>query len=169
MSSEAEGDATAVIGIGNPWRSDDAAGLIVSRSLTAELPGDVRLLEHEGEPTGLLDLWEGVDAAVLVDAVSGAGAPGSVHRLDASDRPLPAAFASSSTHSFGLADGIELARTLGRAPKRLVLIAIEGRNFEAGSQLSPEVARAIAPAAAAVLAEVGELLTSTIKDEHRRV
>jgi hydrogenase maturation protease len=161
MSSAPEDAAIAVIGIGNSWRNDDAAGLIVSRSLAAELPEGVRLLEHEGEPTGLLDLWEKVDAAVLVDAVRGAGAPGSVHRFDASDGVLPAAFAAGSTHSFSLSAAIELARALARIPRRLVVVAIEGKDFEAGAELTSDVAAAVESAADAVLAEVDELLGST--------
>jgi len=34
---------------------------------------------------------------------------------------------------------IELARTLGRLPPRLTIYAIEGRNFEIGAQVTPEV------------------------------
>ena len=107
-------------------RGDDAAGLLVARSLRGRLPDGVRLLEHEGEPTALLDVWDGLDAAIVVDAVSGASHAGTVHRLELTSGPLPATLATHSTHAFNLAAAIELGRVLDRMPRRLVLIGIEG-------------------------------------------
>ena len=49
----------------------------------------------------------------------------------------------SSTHAFGVADAVELARALGRLPGRLDVYAIEGASFTAGDSLSPEVERAV--------------------------
>ena len=51
-----------VIGLGNAARGDDAAGLIAARRLGG--------VEHEGDPLALLDLWDGADCAVVIDAVS---------------------------------------------------------------------------------------------------
>jgi hydrogenase maturation protease len=139
MSSASE----LVIGIGNAARGDDAAGLIAARRLGG--------LEHEGDPVGLLDLWDGADCAVVIDAVSSGAAAGTVHRFDAAGAPLPAwSRSSASTHAVGLAEAIELARTLGRLPPRLVVYGIEGERFEAGTQLTPAVAAAVEAVAAAV-------------------
>ena len=49
----------------------------------------------------------------------------------------------SSTHAFGVADAVELARALDRLPERLDVYAIEGASFAAGAPLSPAVAAAI--------------------------
>jgi len=46
-----------VIGVGNPWRGDDAAGLAVARLLRGTVSPEVEVLEREGEPTGLVDAW----------------------------------------------------------------------------------------------------------------
>ena len=54
----------------------------------------------------------------------------------------------SSTHAFGVADAVELARALGRLPGRLDVYAIEGASFAAGDRLSPAVERAVAELAA---------------------
>jgi hydrogenase maturation protease len=128
-----------VVGVGNPWRGDDAAGLVVAGHLRGRLPRAVELLERAGEPTGLMDAWEGADALWLVDAVSSGAPPGSVHRLDASEQELPAGLFRASTHHFGLAETVELARTLGRLPRRVVVYGIEGASFAAGDGLTPEV------------------------------
>lgn len=151
-----------VIGVGNSLRSDDAAGLGVARALRAMAAGsEIVVREEEGETLTLLDAWEGARALVLVDAVCSGAAPGTVHRFDASEGPLPDHLrSSSSTHAVGLAQAIELARALGRLPARVVVFGIEGRRFDAGSELSSEVRALVDPLAERVLGEVRELLNA---------
>lgn len=134
---------TLVIGIGNPWRHDDAAGVELARRLAAAAPESVTVREQEGEPVALVDAWEGAEAAVIVDAVSSGAPPGTVHRFDAVSGPLPARTFAHSTHALGLAEAIELGRALGRLPERLAVYGIEGERFDAGAGLSPAVERAV--------------------------
>jgi hydrogenase maturation protease len=143
-----------VIGIGNAWRSDDGAGLAVARLLAGTLPEGIDVLEREGEPTSLIDAWEGADAVWLVDAVSSGAEPGTVYRHDASEQQLPAAVFRTSTHHFGLAEAIELARAVGRLPRTTIVYGIEGASFETGERLSPDVDCATARVAEAVREEV---------------
>jgi hydrogenase maturation protease len=131
----AAGDRPRLIGLGNAWRGDDAAGLVVARRLGG--------VAHEGDAVALLEEWAGAAHAVVVDAAVSGAPPGTVHRFDAA-RPLPAAtLRSSSTHAFGLADAVELARALGRLPARLDVYAIEGAGFALGAPLSPPVGAAV--------------------------
>ena len=146
------GGRTLVIGIGNAWRNDDAAGLSVARLLDG-LEG-AEVIEREGEPTSLIDSWESAEAVWLVDAVSSGAEPGTVHRYDASERELPAALFRTSTHHFGLAEAVELARAVGRLPRRTVVFGIEGRSFDTGETISPEVEAAAERVAEAVRKEV---------------
>jgi hydrogenase maturation protease len=139
-----------VIGVGNPDVGDDGAGRLVARRLAdrnACAPRlDLLIRECSGEATALMEAWTGFDDVVLVDACSGAGAPGSVHRLDArAAQPLAALEQRprGSTHGLGVSAAIALARALGTLPCRLVIYAIEGRHFEAGAPLSPEVDHAV--------------------------
>jgi hydrogenase maturation protease len=143
-----------VIGVGNPWRGDDAAGLAVARHLRGTLPPEVEVLEREGEPTGLVDAWEGAEAVWLVDAVVSGATPGTVHRLDASVQELPAELVSASTHHLGIAEAVELARALGRLPARVVFYGIEAAGAEPGDELAPEVEAAVERVAAALREEV---------------
>ena len=124
-----------VIGVGNPWRGDDGAGLELARRVGG--------LRHEGDCSGLVEAWRDADEVAVVDAAAPAGEPGSIHRFDALSGPLPAATMRSSTHAFGVADAIELGRALGRLPPVLRVYAIEGEGFSIGSGLSPGVERAV--------------------------
>ncbi len=132
-----------VIGVGNPFRGDDAAGLLVARLLKDMGLDSSMITEHSGEGAALMETWKGADAIILIDAVSSGGAPGTIHHLDPIHQPLPAQMFHSSTHAFSLPDAIEMARALNELPPRLLVFGIEGRNFQAGAELSPEVSDAL--------------------------
>ena len=142
-----------VIGVGNPWRRDDGAGLAVARRLQGTLEG-VTVLEREGEPAGLIDAWDGAERLWLVDAVSSDAAPGSVRRIDIAAEELPPDLFRASTHHLGLAEAVELARALGRLPVHTVFYGIEGASFDAGEGLSHEVEQAVDAVAQAISEEV---------------
>jgi hydrogenase maturation protease len=135
--------ATLVVGAGNAFRRDDGAGLATARRLNGVLPSDVRVLVKEGDCASLLDDWDGADAVVVIDATSSGLKPGTIHRYDAHEGPLPSVFSRSSTHSFGVAEAVELGRALGRLPACVVVFGIEGRDFTPGEGLSPEVSAAV--------------------------
>jgi hydrogenase maturation protease len=154
VSVNAPAKVTLVIGVGNEWRRDDAAGLVVAARLCrTHLPG-VRVIEHEGEPLDLLEEWSGYAAALVLDAVSSGAEPGTIHRLDALAAKLPAELSRGSTHALGVAEAVELGCALERLPRRLLVFGIEGERFDAGAGLSPEVERA----AARLVDELAELL-----------
>jgi hydrogenase maturation protease len=143
-----------VIGIGNPHRGDDVAGRSVARLLRPMLPDDVKVAEHDGEATDLVTCLDGVDTAFLVDACASGGSVGTVYRFDAAAAPLPSGGLGLSTHGFGFAEGIELARALGQFPRRCIVYAIEGGCFEMGAALSPQVRASVADVARRLCAEI---------------
>ena len=143
-----------VLGIGNGYRGDDGAGLAVAERLRGRLPADVELTAYEQEPTRLIDAWQGAATALVVDAVGPHGRPGTLHRFDASDEPLPVQFLRSSTHAFGVGEAIELSRVLGVLPQRVLVYGIEGTSFDAGEGLTAPVEAAVERAVVAVLEDV---------------
>jgi len=153
--------ATLVVGIGRTDRGDDGVGPVVAGAVAASLaPGSsVSVRSHE-DPTDLLDLWEGHDHVVVVDAVVTGDPAGTVHRLDLGTDlpPLPATSwaetGRAGTHAFGLATTVELGRALRRLPARVVVVGVEAGCVEVGTRLSPPVAAAVEAATALVLEEV---------------
>jgi hydrogenase maturation protease len=143
-----------VIGVGNRWRGDDAAGLEVARRISSTPGMEVDVEELEGDLTALLDAWSGPEHVVVIDAVRSGAAAGTVHRLDAHANALPREVRGHSTHAVGLAAAIELGRSLDRLPQRLVVFGIEGRRFETGTELSPPVEAAVDRAVAEVVDEL---------------
>jgi hydrogenase maturation protease len=148
-----------IIGIGNDYRSDDAAGLVVARMLqqqvadetSAEAPADVSppnrmdmtIIEHSGEGSALLEAWRGWEHVILIDAVCSGARPGTIHCFDAEALALPANLFASSSHAFSVAQAVELGRALAQLPRHLLLYGIEGKRFAAGVGLSPEVQQAV--------------------------
>ena len=141
----------AAVCLGSPFRGDDAVGPLVAERLRA---AGAPLLDCGDEPTRLLDLWGGLDTVVVVDAVRGDAVPGTLHRIEAADGSLPRDLRLASTHAMGIADALELGHALGRAPRRLVVLGLEGASFGMGEALTPAVAAAIDGLVAAVLGEL---------------
>jgi hydrogenase maturation protease len=131
--------AIRIIGIGNLFRGDDALGLLAARRLRERLNESVEVLEAEGDGLALLDLMEGADQVVLIDAVKGVGQPGATVRLDLSVESRWGTLAPCSTHAMGIAEAIDLARVLGRLPKQVILYGIEVEFLESGAALSESV------------------------------
>jgi hydrogenase maturation protease len=132
-----------IVGIGNELRGDDAAGLEVARELAGgDLPSGVLVRELEGEALGLLELWDGIDAVILVDTVRAGAGAGTVHRVDAGAGPLPERLSRTSSHTISVSEAIELARSLGRLPPEVIVFGIEGSRFQAGSSPQDAVRRA---------------------------
>lgn len=139
----ATGPRIVVIGVGNAYRRDDAAGLVMARRLWEAAGGSTTLRESSGEGTALMEAWDGAEAVILIDAVRSGAPAGTIHRLDAGAETLPLAWFRYSTHAFSVPEAIALARALNRLPPRLVVFAVEGAHFDAGVGLSPDVERAV--------------------------
>jgi len=144
-----------VIGVGNEFRRDDGVGLRVVDEIRRRDP-TVAVVELDGEPTRILDAWEGADAVVVVDALRSGAAPGTIRTLRVEDGVRLPRGTGHSSHRAGVAEAVELARALRRLP-HVVLCAVEGADFGPGPTLSPSVASAVDEAAEHVLAEVRRL------------
>jgi hydrogenase maturation protease len=143
-----------ILGIGNPERGDDAIGYEVVRLLRGRLPAEFEALQCPGEATAIVQELEDADVAVLVDATVSGAPPGTVHRFDVTGQVLPSRLAEVSSHGFGLAQAIELARALGSLPRRCIVYAIEAAQLEPSAALSAEVARAAGQVTECILDEI---------------
>lgn len=146
---------TLVVGIGNDERGDDGAGLEVARRLRARGLAHVTVGECRGSSLDLLESWAGRRRVILVDAASGSGPPGRVRRFAAHGHPLPAGLLHDSTHAWGVAEAVEMARALRRMPAVLLVYTIEGATFEIGRRLSRPVRRAIRQVERRILQDLG--------------
>ncbi len=132
-----------VIGCGNEFRGDDAAGVLVVRKLGERSLQELEVRECSGEGAALMECWEGFDDVTIVDAAIGFLQAGEIREWDAATAKSPAGWRSASTHSFGVADAIEMGRALEMLPRHLRIIAIGGAQYEAGESPCKEVEQAV--------------------------
>ena len=136
-----------IIGIGSPF-GDDAAGLEAARQLAADPPAHTEVIVADRPGAGLIDLFDGVDSVILIDAARSGAPPGTVHEFDLhalSSCPLRL----YSSHDFGVAEIIQLAARLDRLPRRGRVFGIEIAAGQPSpqSELTPVVLAAVAEAA----------------------
>ncbi len=143
--------------LGNPDRGDDGIGAVVAGILAGRLPPGAELCVRSGDLLALADECAGFDALICVDADASMGAPGRLHRIDLEQDDLPPELCCTSTHGFGLAEAIGLARALQRAPQRIVVYAVEACCFDAGAAITPAVAGAARETAMQVAREAARL------------
>ena len=129
---------TLIVGIGNPDRGDDSIGLLVARRIRQSC-SPLTVIEYGGDGASLIEYWKHQDTVIVIDALHGGGEPGRIVRFEACAAPIPVELFRSSTHAFGLAEGIELARALNQIPSRLTVYGIVGKHFDLGATASPEV------------------------------
>lgn len=103
-----------------------------------------------GDCTVLVDHLAARDHVVIVDACRAGAAPGTLHRFDAVAAPLPSELGGLSTHGFGVAEAIALARALNAMPRTCLVLAVEAATFDIGAPLSTPVAIAVDTVSSAI-------------------
>lgn len=144
-----------IIGLGNSWRGDDAAGLHVARRVKALLGPHSRVVEAEMIGVELLELMQGAETVILIDGAWSGRPTGTVQRWDVSTSSPPGQPVRHSTHALNAMETVELGRALGVLPSRVLLYAVEVGRVDPGAELSPDVARAVEDAARRIVQEVG--------------
>jgi len=145
---------TLIIGIGNRFRSDDAVGLIVADKLKELALPHTRVIHHNSDGMMLMQEWKNAESVILIDAVYSGNRPGKIHHIDLRNNKLRNDYFRFSTHLFSLPDAVNLSRLLNELPNRFMLYGIEGKNFEAGNECSPEVSSCFDNTIAVILQEL---------------
>ena len=155
MSDQGTLQEVLVIGIGNEYRSDDGIGLVVARKIRERSIASVVVKEESGEGASLMEAWQGYESIILIDAVSSGKTPGTIVKIDAREKKVPANFFFHSTHAFSIAEAIELARAMKTLPPRLFVYGIEGKNFSSGIQVSRPVQKSVEQVVEQIVHEIG--------------
>ena len=112
--------------------------------LTESQPRDCEVIASDRPGTALVDLLDGADAVILIDAVRSGAPPGTIHEFPIHELDRCAARFVSS-HDLGVAAAIQLARKLGRAPfvGKVIGIEIAPRSTAQLSGLSARAREAV--------------------------
>ncbi len=139
MTPSAPDRRPLVIGIGNRFRGDDGVGPLVADLVRASDGHRIDTAVADGDLSDLALSWDDDRIVVVVDAMTSGRPAGTVDVVDGLTADLGADRRPLSTHGVGLAEAIGLARAIGRLPRALTVVAIEGATFEHGAELSTPV------------------------------
>jgi len=140
---------TLVAGIGNIFNRDDGfGGEVVRLLLQRPIPDDVRVEDYGIRGLHLaLDLLEGYDLLVIVDAMPCGGPPGSLvvveAQVDEDAEPLDA-------HRMDPRSVLATVVGMGGQVGRVLVVGCQPADLDEAIGLSPEVAAAVEPAASMV-------------------
>jgi hydrogenase maturation protease len=152
---------TAIIGLGNPLRGDDGVGVRVVEVLAAHpLPQHVEVIDGGTQGLGVVNLMEGRQRVVLVDAANLGETPGEFIRFTLDEVDLSGGSGPLgggqhlNIHYAGLREALLLARALRTLPPEVVIFGVQPASVDWESTLSSEVEAALPGLIDAILDEV---------------
>ena len=147
--------STAVIGCGNPARSDDGVGSEVVRALAVRGLKEVRLLDAGTDGMAVMFAARGCRRLIVIDACRSGSPPGAVFEVPgaALEAREPPAF---TQHGFRWEHALYAGRRMfgTQFPAEVTVLLVEAESVDFGIGLSQPVYRA----AEKVVARVEELV-----------
>ncbi|WP_313994257.1 HyaD/HybD family hydrogenase maturation endopeptidase [uncultured Selenomonas sp.] len=130
-----------VLGIGNIILSDEGFGVRAVEYLEEHFsfPDDVRLLDGGTLGPELLHFVTGTQHLLVLDAVSGEGAPGTVYRYE-DDAVMVYFQEKMSSHEIGIQDVLAWLTVTDRPIPNVVVLGVQPYMLSAGLALSAEMA-----------------------------
>jgi hydrogenase maturation protease len=147
--------AVLVLGLGNPLRGDDGIGPRIIMELTRRgLPEGVTALDVGNAGLDLLNVLEGWERVVIVDAAEMGIEPGRFVRFTPNEARLIQAGDHYSLHNAGLSEALALANALGQTLPEWVIFGVQPTEIDWRAGLSPAIEAAIPTLTDAVIAEL---------------
>lgn len=131
----------AVIGMGNLLLKDEGVGIHVIQALektSLEGCGEFMIVDGGTCSDILLQLPEGIEKLIIVDAVKGGGEPGSVYRFAPGDIAFERG-TQTSVHQLGLAESLEMMAAARAEAPQVVILGVEPKEVDWGLEISAEL------------------------------
>ena len=147
----------AVVGVGNLLLKDEGIGVHTTHALQQiDIPHNVKIIDGGTSPD-LPYYLKNVDKLIIIDAVKAGGKPGTIYRFHPYDMDIESE-RIISLHELGLAQSLRMMRLMGNTPKETVIIGIEPKEIDWGTELSAELQQKIPEIINAVLGEISPQL-----------
>jgi hydrogenase maturation protease len=144
-----------ILGLGNLLQTDDGVGCHVAEMLMQQkLPEDVEVMDGGTPGVGLVNLLEGRQRVIIIDAAELQAEPGTIKRFGADQVTLTGSADRFSLHRSGVADALALARTLNITLPDIVFFGVQPERIEWGQTLSESVLVAVEKVVDAILNEM---------------
>jgi len=146
---------TAIVGVGNPLMGDEGIGVHIAEKLKAtSLPADVVVVDGGTQFWGDEEILNGAEKLVIIDAVLGGGAPGTIYRFSLDELEDETEEVKLSCHDMGLIEKLRMTRFAGFAPAQIVVIGVEPATVAWNAGLSEEIEAKIPEIIDAVMGEL---------------
>ena len=143
-----------VMGVGNILRGDDGfADAVLNRLEQEQLPESVELFDAGTSAIDLMEVFNGRQKLIVLDAVRGGQAPGTLYRFSpdqVEDQALP----MNTLHQVSLLETLRLGELVDCKPKETVVIGCQPENTDLGIGLSEAVKAQVERAAGLALKEI---------------
>ena len=148
-----------IAGIGNVLLGDDGVGPFVIQQLESNygFSSNVELADLGTPALDLAEYLAGADVVILIDSAKFGGEPGDIRIFRKSEilriPPRP----RLDPHSPALRESLSLLELMGRMPRELLLIGVQGGCFDSASKLSSPLRECVPDIVDVVLREVRKL------------
>jgi hydrogenase maturation protease len=154
MSAPLDRKCILVLGVGNTLLKDEGVGVHVIEQLQSmNLPEDVEVLDGGVLGLDLLENMEGRKKVIIVDAVQGGEAPGTIYRLTRKNIDMGKNRFLSSLHDIDLPYVLNVADFMGKHIDP-VIIGVEPKDMSVGLELSKEIEAKIPEVIKMVMKEI---------------
>ncbi len=129
-----------VLGIGNTILSDEGLGVVAVETLRQRFDFDppVELIDGGTIGIDLLYFIEDAELLLVLDAISGGGPPGTFYKFKGEE--VRKYFRNKvSMHEIGFQEVLGLLELKGKKLKEIVVMGLEPKVIDMGTELSPEV------------------------------
>lgn len=143
-----------VIGVGNLLLKDEGIGIHTVKALQEiNLPQDVKIIDG-GTAPDLIAYTEAGDKLIIIDAAKAGGEPGTIYRFQPRDLSEEGGEVIS-VHELGVAQNLRLMSLMGNEPDEIVIIGVEPKEIDWGTELSPELQPKVPEIVRIILKEIG--------------
>lgn len=151
-------EKVVIIGCGNPVRGDDGFGPRFIRYLWEKgLPPSVKLVDGGTSGIDVVFHMEGADRVIIVDTCyTGEAEPGTVYKVPPEVVEELPENEEAHLHSIKWFHAIALGKHLlnGSYPRKIEVFLVEGKNFDIGESLSPELEKVMCKLSETILSEL---------------
>lgn len=135
---------TLILGLGNLLQGDDGVGCRVAQELERRtLRDDVEVIDAGTPGIGLLNLFEGRERVIIIDAAEMGLPPGTFRHFGPQDVLLTGSNQRFSLHRTGVIDSLMLARELSIKLPQIVFFGVQPAIVDWNDALSPQVQAAV--------------------------
>jgi len=142
-----------IVGVGNLLLKDEGIGVHIARALQQmDISHDIKIVDGGTSPD-LPYYFKNIDKLIIIDAVKAKSKPGTAYRFHPCDVNIDSD-ETTSVHDFGLEQSLKIMRLMRNEPKEIIIIGIEPKEIDWGTELSAELQQKLPEIVNIVLKEI---------------